>query len=193
MTMHTTSPHQAQRAARIHRAQRVAAAALLTLSALNPALADTVGSATSSASSAGSASIGSLSDSVKGSSESSTGDKKVAAGEYRVAAVETQPGKASEPAWLQVRLEREAGERRAADGTADTVMLRLPVTAVGNRELAIGERIWVHERAYGLAFARAPLTAPAQSDTAPARAVEPFFLAVTEAWQRDISARAISL
>ena len=168
-----------------HPVIRSVAWAVLAAAASLSVQADTLGSAASSASSAGSASVGSLSDSVQGSSQSSGGDKKVAAGEYRVLAVTLVdgPDAGSGPLRaLRVQLERVPPAAGGAEA-ADTVVLRVPEKALGARALTVGDRVWVQERAYGLAFARADDSAR----------TEPFFLAVTDAWRRDLAARPISL
>ena len=175
-------------------------AGLMALLAAGPVLADPVGSATSSASSAGSASVGSLSDSVQGSSTSSTGDKKMAAGEYRVAEVTTIAAADGMPARLELRMNRVVSEgadaNKAATNaatnmatTAQTWVLRVPAQALAAQPVQPGDHLWVHERAYGLAFARVTHNAPA----APQRVSAPFFLALNDAWLQDIQARPVSL
>jgi hypothetical protein len=152
--------------------------------------ADTIGSATSSASSAGSASVGSLSDSVQGSSNSSAGDKKLAAGEYRVVATRAHG--------REIELQRVASPSgTGADAaptalvSADTWLLRLPAQALADRPLQPGDHLWVQERAYGLAFSRLE---PQPGEAATARAPSaPFYLALTDAWLKDIQARPVRL
>jgi hypothetical protein len=132
-----------------------------------PAYAD---SFTSSASSAGSASSGSVSDSISGSSKSSSGDdKKVAAGQYRVIDVAEAPGK---PGSARLTL------RAAAEGADGELFLDLPKAALAERALPTGALVQVSERPYGYEFAYA--------DTRQA-----FFLALHDAWQRELGSHAI--
>lgn len=132
-----------------------------------PAHAD---SFTSSASSAGSASSGSVSDSISGSSKSSSGDdKKVAAGRYRVIDVAEAPGK---PGAARLTL------RAAGEGASGEFFLDLPKAALAERELPAGALVQVSERPYGYEFAFA--------DTRQA-----FFLALHDAWQRELGSHAI--
>ena len=120
----------------------------------------------SSASSAGSASSGSVSDSITGSSKSSSGDdKKVAAGQYRVIEVAEAPGK---PGATRFKLRGEGNE----------FVLDVPKAALAERALPAGAMVQVSERAYGYEFAFA--------DTRQA-----FFLALHDAWQRELRSHAI--
>lgn len=137
------------------------------------AQAESLGSAASSASSAGSASSGSLSDSVQGSSRSS-GGQQVADGDYRVIEVAEAVGK---PGFVQLRLRAEAAE-------AATFTLTLPVGALATPALGVGDVVHARNRPYGLEFAR---TLPATG------AREPFFLALTDAAQRELRSQALSL
>ena len=124
----------------------------------------------SSASSAGSASSGSVSDSITGSSKSSSGDdKKVAAGQYRVMEVAEAPGK---PGAARLTL------RAAGAGAAGEFFLDLPKAALAERALPAGALVQVSERPYGYEFAFA--------DTRQA-----FFLALHDAWQRELRSHAI--
>lgn len=151
------------------------AAAALCLGTTLPVQAESLGSAASSASSAGSASLGSLSDSIQGSSNSSSGKRNVAQGEYRVITV----AEADRPGHVQLRL-------RPVAATADTddVVLRVPRQALGEQGMDAGARVQVAQRPYGLAFARL--------DTAGVVA-QPFFLALDDAWQRELAARPLTL
>lgn len=138
----------------------------ISLALLLPAHAE---SFASSASSAGSASVGSLSDSVSGSSDASSGKKTAQAGEYRVVAVATTGDR----------------QRVQLQGVADTQQaftLELPLAAA---VLAVGERIAVLDRPYGLAFAR--VAAPA----APAGA--PFFVALADGWRGEFDLTRVAL
>lgn len=141
---------------------RLLLAGLLALTAAAPSQADSMAS---SASSAGSASVGSLSDSVNGSSDASSRGGKVAAGEYRIVAIAALPG------------ERQRLQLQAVADAQRAFTLELPVAAA---VLAVGERIEVQDRAYGLAFARA--------DTR-----EPFFVALADTWRGDLDLRRVTL
>lgn len=120
----------------------------------------------SSASSASSASVGSLSESVGGSSDASTGQKTAAAGAYRILAIVPADG---DRQTLQLQGTAEASRR---------LTLTLPVAAAA---LQVGDEIAVLERPYGLAFARAT------------PAAEPFFVALDDAWMRDLDLRRVTL
>lgn len=143
--------------------QRAAALSVLAAAVAIPAHA---GSSTSSASSAGSDISGSVSDSISGSSKSSSGDdKKVAAGQYRVIDVAEAPGK---PGRTRLKLQGEGNE----------FFLELPKAALAQRALPAGALVQVSERPYGYEFAYA--------DTRQA-----FFLALDDAWQRELRSHAI--
>lgn len=148
---------------------RCACAALLGLGTVSTCLAD---SFVSSASSAGSASVGSLSDSIHDSSNSSSKDKKVADGDYDVIEVAALP---EHPGMLRLRLQAHVGP---ADADAGAFMLDLPRKALGEQALAQGDIVSVHNRAYGLEFARA-------------RTQEAFFLVLADDWRSDLEARPV--
>lgn len=123
----------------------------------------------SSASSAGSASIGSLSDSVRGSSRSSSGDdKKVAEGEYRVIEVAQANDRHGH---LQLKL-----QAMAQPGEDGALWLTLPRQALAPRGLAAGDVVLARQRAYGVEFARAE----------GAQAREAFFLVLADDWHREL-------
>ena len=145
----------------------VAPLAALMLALSLPAAA---ASFASSASSAGSASVGSLSDSIGGSSNASSGKKTAQAGEYRVVAVVTTGDRQS----VQLQGVADAQQR---------FTLQLPVAAA---VLAVGERIAVLDRPYGLAFAR---------PSAEVRGVEaaPFFVALADGWRGELDLTRVSL
>jgi hypothetical protein len=128
---------------------------------------------TSSASSAGSASVGSSSDSIKGSSKSSSGDNKVADGNYEVLEVAAVPDR---PGMLRLRLQPQAATGNDANGA---FLLDLPQKALGPAGMAAGEIVSVHNRPYGLEFARAQTR-------------EPFFLALTDDWRSDLDAHPVA-
>ncbi len=132
-------------------------------------------SASSTAASAGSASVGSLSDSLAGSSASST--RKVAAGDYEVIDVAAVPEREG-----MLRLQLKPRDPRAE---AEIVTLTLPARALGERGISTGETIHVRQRVYGYEFARAAVAA------APTREV--FYLALDDAWHRELDPRPVTL
>lgn len=145
-------------------------ALVLSVSLGVTALPVVASSTASSVSSEGSsASVGSLSDSIKGSSESSSATV-VAEGTYRVIEVAAP---AERPGGAQVRLQA------LAEG-ARTFVLSLPQQAAEQARLAVGDVVHVRERGYGLQFARA--------DTP-----EPFFLVLDDAVYRELQPRPVSL
>lgn len=155
----------------------LAAALLLGTAATGPALAESLAStAASSASSAGSASVGSLSDSVQGSSRSSAAKGQVAEGDYRVADVVAL---ADAPDRVQLKLDPLEG----ASPQASPVVLRIPRKALDAHPLAAGDTVRVSHRSFGLEFAR----------RLQAGATEPFYLALSDDWLRDLQARPLTL
>ena len=146
-------------------AYRLACALLVGIAATLPCGAE---SFTSSASSAGSASVGSLSDSIKGSSGSSR--HQVAEGDYRIVEVAAAEG----PDSLRLKLQPVANERDAAA----VIYLDVPRAALGHREAAPGGVVGVRQRPYGYEFAWA--------DTRVA-----FFLALAADWQRELEPRPL--
>ncbi len=158
-------------------------ASVLGLSATLPAHAD---SFTSSAASAASQSVGAMSNSITHSSQGSSrasspgaphaGDYDVThvaelGGERNLVRVHLAPTKAVSDA-------AKAGARDADTRDAGTFTLDLPRAALGTRGLAAGDVVNVRHRPYGLEFARANT-----GDT--------FFLAVADAWLREMEARPI--
>lgn len=156
----------------IHFSTRLACITALCATMVAPSLAE---SFASSASSAGSASVGSLSDSVKGSSNSSSGDAKVAAGEYRVTEVAAL---ADRPGMLRLKL-----QAAAQTGAGGELWLTLPLQALAERAIAVGDIVSARHRPYGVEFARAN----------GANGHEAFFLALADDWQRDLDPRALTL
>lgn len=148
---------------------RALALALAAAAMSVPAHADSVAS---SASSAGSASSGSISDSIGGSSNSSNGDKKhVAAGPYRVIDVVQAPAKAGT---TRVTL------RAAAGDAATEFWVDVPDRALADRRVSKGDIVQVSERVYGYEFA--------YGDTQ-----QPFFLALQDAWYRELASRKVTI
>lgn len=143
------------------------ASLLLALPLLLPAQADTL---TSSASSLASKSVSSISDSISDSSTSSGGggDGKAAvvAGTYRVVAA------------TPMAPDRMALALVAQDDSGHRFQLALPAALARAQGLTEpGALVNAEARAYGLAFAR------------PAAPV--FFLALHDAWLRDLDVRAL--
>ena len=147
---------------------RALALALAAAACTLPAHADSVAS---SASSAGSASSGSISDSIGGSSNSSKGDRRVAAGQYRVIDVAQAPAKAGT---TRVTL------RAVAGGPATEFWVDVPDRALAERRVDKGAVVQVNERVYGYEFA--------YGDTN-----KPFFLALQDAWYRELSSRKVTI
>jgi hypothetical protein len=124
----------------------------------------------SSASSAGSASVGSLSDSLKGSSNSSA--TTVAEGDYRIIEVAEV---AERPGMLRLRL-----HAATAGGDDGDLLLDLPQKALAPRGLVAGDVVTAKHRPYGIELAR--------GDTR-----EPFFLLLADDWRGDLDPRAVTL
>ncbi len=150
---------------------------VLAFSPLTAALADPLGSAASSASSAGSASLGSLSDSVQGSSRSSSGKTQTAEGMYRVLEVAAVPGRPDH------RVLRLQALNPVVPAASEELLVQVPVKSLGAQGMSAGEQVQVRHRVYGLEFARAPQDGP----------MEPFYLALEEAWQRQLASRPVTL
>jgi hypothetical protein len=155
---------------------RLTSVLLLTVGAVTNIHAE---SASSTAASAGSASVGSLSDSLAGSSASST--RKVAAGDYDVIEVAAMPERAG-----MLRLQLKPRDKNAG---ADTITLTLPARALGERGITTGETIHVRQRVYGFEFARAAVATTATAQTRE----EVFFLALDDAWHRELDPRPVTL
>lgn len=144
------------------------AGALLLALASTACLAESLGFAASSASSAGSASVGSLSDSFRGSSNSSSRKNDVAEGDYRLIEVAQAPDR---PQLLRLTLQQ---------GDAAPVTLDVPPAALAQRALAAGDAVRATHRPYGVEFAYA--------DTRTA-----FFLALDDDWKRELGPHALTL
>ena len=151
---------------------------------------DLASSTASSASSAGSASVGSASDSLKGSSNSSAGPRQMAAGEYRIIQLTASP---EQPDHWRLTLVGPETSMGAPAGTAERGSLApatapvpapaqwelmLPRAVVEREGLAPGRMLRAAPQAYGVSFAVA--------DQA-----QPFFLVLTEEWQRELPARPV--
>jgi hypothetical protein len=141
----------------------------MVIAALGLASTAHADSFTSSASSAGSASVGSISDSFKGSSNSSSGDQRQANGNYHIIDIEQTPGR--------------PGSKRLAmqsDDSPQRITLDVPESVVDRNDLARGAAVNVKNRSYGLAFARSEKG-------------EPFFLALEDAVFNELAARKVSI
>jgi hypothetical protein len=123
----------------------------------------------SSASSAGSASSGSVSDSLSGSSNSSNNNKKVADAEYRIIDIAATPDR-----------DGRARVTMQADDPAQRVVLDLPQTTFDRQQLAVGDRMYAHNRVYGIEFGRADNR-------------QPFYLVLADEWYDELASRALSL
>jgi hypothetical protein len=149
-------------------AMRLAGFVLAGALTATPCLAE---SFASSASSAGSASVGSLSDSLKGSSNSSTGTN-VAEGDYRIIEVAAL---AERPGMLRMRL-----QAAAQPDAQHELLLDLPQRAVAPRGIVQGDVVTATHRPYGVELARA--------DTR-----EPFFLLLADDWRGELDAHAVKM
>lgn len=147
---------------------RAVCAALFATACALPAHAD---SASSVASSAGSASSGSISDSIGASSDSSSGDRRVAAGAYRVIDIAQAPAKADTTRMTM---------RAVAAGPTREFYLDVPNRALAKRGVGKGELVQVNERVYGYEFAHA--------DDG-----RPFFLALQDAWYRELGSKQVAI
>ncbi len=153
---------------------RLTCLALLCLGCVSIGQAE---SSASSASSAASTSVGSASDSIRGSSNSSSRTThQVAQGDYRIVAVA-----AVVPGNGRFRLTLQAV---ALPGAAGALTLELPEQAVAPRGLAAQELVSVRQRPYGLEFARADVGSNTR---------EPFFLVLADDWHRELDARPVTL
>jgi hypothetical protein len=149
---------------------RSACVMLLGIAATFTCRADSLAS---SASSAASDSVGSLSDSINRSSNSSSGNKKVADGDYQVLEAAALPER---PGLMRVRLRTQAA---ASQGELAEFLLDLPQRTLDQSGLVAGDIVSVHNRPYGLEFARAQTR-------------EPFFLVLADDWHNDLNARAVT-
>lgn len=151
-------------------AMRAACAAACSAALLAaPSHADSLAS---SASSAGSASVGSLSDSIRGSSNSSSGDHHAEAGDYRV--IDVADG--DRPGVQRLAMQRVAAE----PGAGADYYLYLPKAALNDRPIAVGDVVRAAERPYGYAFARAGTD-------------EAFFLVLADDWHGALDPHALRL
>lgn len=146
--------------------------ALGTLAAVGPAAATITSSLSVSESLA--TSVGSASDSLRGSSRSLVGGERlVAAGEYRVMQVALLPATAAGVERVHVLLEPLQATAGAAPFT-----LELPAATLQRTPLVAGDVLRASPRSFGVEFARAP-------------APEPFFLVLHDDLFRELVARPL--
>ena len=129
--------------------------------------------AASSASDAASSTASSASDSLGKSSTSSSPGNDVADGDYRVidmAEATDRPGR------MRLTLQGVA----AAGKPGTTFELYLPVATLEQAALTTGQQIRTRQRPYGIEFARADAAAP-------------FFLALHDAWHRELASHPVTL
>lgn len=127
------------------------------------------GSFASSASSAGSASLDGSSNSIEGSSQSSSDDKTalVQDGAYRVTTV--TPNEQGDTVRLGLMPQDMAG--------AEAFVLNVPVGAFGGQLPVVGEVLQAQRRDYGVQFARAE---------------QPFYLVLADAWNAELQSRPLT-
>jgi hypothetical protein len=141
---------------------------------------DLASSTASSASSAGSASVGSASDSLRGSSNSSAGPRQMAAGHYRIIQVTAAPDDSERWRLTLAGPETAGSALPGAEGGAVAVQwnLQVPRTVAEREGLTPGLVLRAAPQAYGVSFAVTGQT-------------QPFFLVLTEEWQRELPARPV--
>jgi len=148
----------------------VALAAFLACVAAAPAFADS--SIASSASDSISTSFAKLSDSLSNSSASSSPGQHQAKGDYKVIDVAEVDGR---PNMLRLRLQPLEPAQQGGE-----VQLVLPRQAAEAGHVARDTVVSALERPYGVAFATSPQH-------------EAFFLALDDAWARELRTNAVTL
>lgn len=151
-----------------------------TLAGVGPAQA--VSSTSSAVSESFATSVGSVSDSFRGSSRSSRpGPARLAAGEFRV--VEVAAGERA--GRVQLKLEPteshgadSAGRSGAGTASREGFTLELPERALARTPLATGDRISVTQRPFGVEFSLAATR-------------EAFFLVLDDDWYRELAAKPL--
>lgn len=134
-----------------------------------PALASST--ATSSLADSLATSVGSISDSVKGSSNSSSKATGVAEGDYKL----IQVAEAEQPGSVTLKLQA------VADASADgEVWVTVPQKAYDQSGLAPDATVSVRHQTYGVAFANGQTR-------------QPFFLALTNDWYRELQNQPVRL
>ncbi|MBI5270441.1 MAG: hypothetical protein HY856_12280 [Burkholderiales bacterium] len=152
----------------MNRSASIVLAGALALAA--PLAAQAASSASSLASESLTASSGSISDSLEGSSESSSRPVRRAEGDYRVTRVAAAADRAG---YARLTLAPAAGQHEG-------FVLVLPAATADAAGLAAGQVVRAQPQPYGIRFARADRT-------------EPFFLALDDAWQRELAAHPVTL
>ena len=145
-------------------------AALLACVATAPAFADS--SIASSASDSVSTSFAKLSDSLSDSSASSSPGQHQAKGDYKVIDVAEVEGR---PGMLRLRLQPLVPADQGGE-----VQLVLPRQAAEAGHVAKDAVVSALERPYGIAFASSPQH-------------EAFFLALDDAWERELRTNAVTV
>lgn len=146
--------------------RRTLACLVLTVPLAGTAFAESIAS---SASSTASASVGSLSDSLRGSSDSSARDRTTA-GDYRVVDVAAV---ADKPGVMRLTLQPVPAREEAS-----TLLLDVPQAVVQQHAVAAGTMVAARERPYGIEFAKGEPR-------------EPFFLVLADDWYRELHSRAL--
>lgn len=141
------------------------AAALLSLVSLHAQATMTVSAAISD-------SVGSISTSIKKSSDSSSATL-TAQGPYEVTEVAAIEG---EPDMLRLAL-------RAQQTGSDNIYLTLPRQAVEQALIGVGTQVEAQAREYGVAFGVRDATGQ----------IQPFFLALSDAWHHELDNRPVTL
>ena len=152
----------------MNRQHPLAIAALACAAALP--LGANASSFASSASDSSTTSLGSASDSLRGSSDSSSRPNRVAEGDYRiieVAQVDARPGFAR----LTLRAVAEGGGE---------LRLELPQAVVAQAGLAAQQLVSARQRPYGIEFAQGE---PRQG----------FYLVLADEWYRELQSNAVAL
>ncbi len=134
-------------------------------------------SASSAASDSLASSVGSVSDSFRGSSNASSPGGRTAAGDFRIVEVVAV---ADRPERALLVLEPVAGQGSGQEAPGFT--LELPSVTVARESLSAGDVIAARPRPYGVEFA------VAERGT---RRV--FFLVLEDAWYRELPARPVRL
>lgn len=128
-------------------------------------------SASSAASDSLATSVGSVSDSLRGSSNASSPGKRTAAGEFRIVAIADV---AQRPGRVSLALEPVAGNPNPA------FTLELPQQTAQRAALAVGAAIVAKPRPYGVEFATV-------------RDRQAFYLVLEDAWFHDLPSRPVTL
>ncbi len=164
------------------------AAAVLAVALAVPLPAVAASSASSAVSDSFSTSVGSISTSFNASSDASSPGRPLNAGAYRITEVAEAPGRAGY-ARLTLRAEpgQATGPATAERASKEDAVLFLPLAAVANAALAVGQVIHARARPYGLELAKA---LPSEAGEVGATA---FFLVVADDVYRELQTRPVKL